>query len=237
MHHKSVSIIVQLDATVYSFIEFSAGSSTCFGWYPHPSSGAHSNCNYNIWHWSNRICYCPLTWKSQNSILTPPRQRMVANTVRPVPDVVITVWKCFWWWMKVSSETCRAVCRKYNETLHSRISLDNYWHWFTMHATMNTKFLNFAYNTIGFPPMQHQNYSNNQSKMQFLLNIQYVSHKLSLSSRRFSTIPQTYSQSWGFPLSVHHEQGSKCEAETLQDLQYGDTSWWFSRLQSNNTPV
>ena len=43
------------------FYYISADSSTCFGWYPHPSSGAHSNCNYNIWYWSNRICYRPLT--------------------------------------------------------------------------------------------------------------------------------------------------------------------------------
>ena len=72
MQCQSMSIIVQRDATTYSFIIFlqtyyiSAESSTCFGWYPHSSSGAHSNCNYNIWHWSNRICYCPLTWRSQN---------------------------------------------------------------------------------------------------------------------------------------------------------------------------
>ena len=49
-----------------SFIIYSAYSSTCFRWYPHPSSGAHSDCNYNIRYWSNRICYCPLTWRSQN---------------------------------------------------------------------------------------------------------------------------------------------------------------------------
>ena len=49
-----MSIIVQRDATIHSFITFSADSSTCFGWY-HPSSGAHSNSHYNIWHWSNRI--------------------------------------------------------------------------------------------------------------------------------------------------------------------------------------
>jgi len=57
MHRESVSIIVQQDATVYRFVIFSADSSTNFGRYPHLSSGAHSNCNYNIWHWSNRICY------------------------------------------------------------------------------------------------------------------------------------------------------------------------------------
>ena len=69
------------------FCYISADSSTCFWWYPHPSSGGHSNCNYNIWHWSN----CTAVW--------------------PVPDVVITVCVCSWWWMTVSSKTCRAVCR------------------------------------------------------------------------------------------------------------------------------
>ena len=49
------------------FYYISANSSTCFGWYPRPSSGAHANCNYNIWHWLNHICYSPLTWRSQNS--------------------------------------------------------------------------------------------------------------------------------------------------------------------------
>ena len=105
VHHESLSITVQQDATIYSFYYISAGCCTCFGWYTHPSSGAHSNCNYIIWHCLNRICYRPLTWRS------PPRQWTVANTVRPVPEVVITVWACSWWWMWVSSETCRAVLR------------------------------------------------------------------------------------------------------------------------------
>ena len=109
-----MSTIVQQDATIYSFIKFSAG--------------AHSNCNY-IWHWSNRICYRPLT-----------RQRTVANTVLPLPDVVNIVWMFSWWWMRVSSEICRAVCRKYNKTVYSRILLDNYWHWFMMHGPVNLKF-------------------------------------------------------------------------------------------------
>jgi hypothetical protein len=122
VHGESLSVIVQRDATVYSFIIFSADSSACFAWYPRPSSEAHSNCNYNIRHWSNRICYRQLMWRSRNSEWT------VANTDRPVPDVIITVWMCSWWWTRVSSKTCRAVCRKYNKTVYSRISLDNYWH-------------------------------------------------------------------------------------------------------------
>ena len=56
--------------TRYDYIQFYyifADSSTCFGWYPHPSSGTYSNCNYSIWHWSNRICYRPLMWGSRKS--------------------------------------------------------------------------------------------------------------------------------------------------------------------------
>ena len=114
---------------IYTFYYASAASSTCFGWYPHPSSGAHTNCNYNIWHCSNSICYLPLTRRSRNynAVPTPRRQRTVANTVRPVPDV-ITVWVCSWWRMRVSSETCRAVCRNIIKTVYSRILFDSYWH-------------------------------------------------------------------------------------------------------------
>ena len=60
------SIMWWLLLSICSFIIFLQNSSTCFGWYPHPSSGAQANCNYNIWHRSNRICYHPLTWRSQN---------------------------------------------------------------------------------------------------------------------------------------------------------------------------
>ena len=67
----------------------------------------------------------------------------LAKSVRLVSDV-IKIWVCSWWWMKVSSETCRAVCRKYNKTVYSRILLDNYWHWFTTHGPMNTKVLSIS---------------------------------------------------------------------------------------------
>jgi len=62
-----------------------------------------------------------------------------SSTGRTVFATVITVWMCSWWGMRVSSATCRAVCRKYNKTVYSRILLDNYWHWFTMHGPMNIK--------------------------------------------------------------------------------------------------
>ena len=74
-----------------------------------------------------RTVFATVRWRGGDG-KTHPRQRTVAKTVRPVPDVVITLWMCFWWWMRVSFETCRAVCRKYNKTVYSRMLLDNYWH-------------------------------------------------------------------------------------------------------------
>ena len=65
VHRKAMSIVVQQDATIYSFYYISAKQLYIFRWYPHPSSGAHANSNYNIWHWSNRICYRPLLWRSR----------------------------------------------------------------------------------------------------------------------------------------------------------------------------
>ena len=38
---ESVSIIVKHDAKIYSLF-ISVNCSTCFGWYIHPSSGAHN---------------------------------------------------------------------------------------------------------------------------------------------------------------------------------------------------
>jgi len=42
---------------------------------------------------------------------------------------------CFGWWMRVSSATRRVVCKKYNKTVNSRISLDNYWQWWNTFVT------------------------------------------------------------------------------------------------------
>ena len=64
-----MSVIVQQDATITVFY-ISANCSKCFGCYLHPSSGAHVDCNYSIWHWSNRICYRSLSWRSRKNSFT-----------------------------------------------------------------------------------------------------------------------------------------------------------------------
>ena len=61
VHRKYIPTYIQKDATLHSLF-ISGNCSTCFGWYLHPSSGAH-DCIYSIWYLSNRYCYLPLSWK------------------------------------------------------------------------------------------------------------------------------------------------------------------------------
>jgi len=61
-----MSITVQQDATIYSLLYF------CKLLYMFRVVTSHIirntyNCNYSIWHWSNRLCYSPLWWRSWNS--------------------------------------------------------------------------------------------------------------------------------------------------------------------------
>ena len=92
-----------------NYIQFhyiSANSSTCFGWYPHPSSGTHVNCNYSIWHWLNRICYRPLSWSSSsNSSTIADGSRYGLTSDRCCRYSCV----CSWWWVKVPPETSTAV--------------------------------------------------------------------------------------------------------------------------------
>ena len=61
--------------------------------------------------------------------VVPPRQGKVANKVWPVPDAVITVYVCSWWWVKVSPPKHVELClQKYNKIVYNRILLDNCWH-------------------------------------------------------------------------------------------------------------
>ena len=132
-----MSIIFQRDATIYSFIIFlqtavHVSGDTLIHHQEHTQTVITTS-------GTGRTVFATIHWHG-GVRTSPPQQRTVANTVRPVPDVVTTVCMCSWWWMRVSSETRRAVLQKYDKTVHSRILLDNYWQWLTMHGPMNVKF-------------------------------------------------------------------------------------------------
>jgi hypothetical protein len=80
VHRESVSIIVQQDATIYSLLHF-CKLLYMFRVVTPPIIRSTYNRNYSIWHWSNRLCYLPLWWRSWNcrsarpcpTTLQPPR--------------------------------------------------------------------------------------------------------------------------------------------------------------------
>jgi hypothetical protein len=80
------------------------------------------NCNCSIWYWSNRLCYLLLWWRSWNG-------RDGLTSAR----CCNYIYTCSWWWVELPLETCRAFYRNIIN-VYSRILLDNYWHWFTMHG-------------------------------------------------------------------------------------------------------
>ena len=84
MRHESMSIIVQQDATMYSLLYF-CKLLYMFRVVTPPIIRSTYDCNHNIWHWSNCLCYLLLSRSSWN-----------------------------WWWVELPQlppETCRAVYR------------------------------------------------------------------------------------------------------------------------------
>ena len=65
VHRESMSIIVQQDATIYSFSYFCILLYMFWVIIP-PIIRSTYDCNYSMWHWSNRLCYLPLWWRSWN---------------------------------------------------------------------------------------------------------------------------------------------------------------------------
>jgi hypothetical protein len=67
-HNKKVmSIIVQQDATIYSLLYF-CKPLYMFRVVTPPIIRSTYNCNYSIWHWSTRLCYLLLWWRSWNAV-------------------------------------------------------------------------------------------------------------------------------------------------------------------------
>ena len=87
---RNVSIIVQQDATIYSFF-YICNSSTCFGWYPHPSSGAHNT--VSTISGINEIITATCRERDWMGTAGPiqSRSRQVAVTVSLMSDIVDTV--------------------------------------------------------------------------------------------------------------------------------------------------
>ena len=107
----NMSISVQRDATIYSFIIFlqtalRVSDDILIHHQEHTQTVITTS-------GTGRTLFSTVRWHGGvgTTIPTPPPQRMIANTVLPVPDVVITVWVCSWWCMRISTETRRAVYR------------------------------------------------------------------------------------------------------------------------------
>ena len=135
--HRSSWINVNNCPTRCDYIQFyyiSANSSTCFGWYLHLSSGAHVNCNYSIRHWSNLICYLPLTWSRSDSS-TRAEGSKYGSTSTICCNYNLRVLLMMGEGITRNMYSC---LQKYNKTIYSRILLDNYWHY---HKAACTVFL------------------------------------------------------------------------------------------------
>jgi hypothetical protein len=81
VHRKYTAIYIQQDAALHSLF-ISGNCSTCFEWYLHPSSGAHTTI-YSIWYLLHRSCYLPLSNSSTTAAGS-------SNGVT-IPDAVDTV--------------------------------------------------------------------------------------------------------------------------------------------------
>jgi len=82
MHHWSILIIVQWDATQSSLFIILQVHSTCFGSQAHPSLNTQ-NCNYSLWYWSYFLCsYLPPMW---------PSLAMLEGGSCTITEVVVTV--------------------------------------------------------------------------------------------------------------------------------------------------
>jgi hypothetical protein len=106
VHRKYIPIYIQQDATLHSLF-ISGNCSTCFGWYHHPSSEAHTNVSTasGICHTVTATCrfrgrvgtglsvlWVPYaTHSTLKPVPTLPRKRQVAVTVWQISDAVGTV--------------------------------------------------------------------------------------------------------------------------------------------------
>ena len=107
-----VSVIVKEDVTIYSLLHF-CKLLYLFRVVPPPIIRSTYNCNHSIWHWSNRFCFLPLSWRSWNC-----NCRSNSSTIAEGRRNGLTSarccdysYMCSWWWVEVPPEICRAIYR------------------------------------------------------------------------------------------------------------------------------
>jgi len=66
-----------------------------------PNIRSTYNCNYSIWHWSNRLCYLLLSWSSwncrSNFSMTAEGSRDGLTSTRCCNYSYV----CSWWWVEL----------------------------------------------------------------------------------------------------------------------------------------
>jgi hypothetical protein len=111
--HFCMWIIIQWDATLYSLF-MSVNSSTCFEWYPHPSSGAHVTVST-----PSGICKTVTATCHERPVIFTTgccHERPVMFTTGCSYGLTNARWCWYtdmssWWWVGIPPKTCRAVYR------------------------------------------------------------------------------------------------------------------------------
>jgi hypothetical protein len=118
---SSIPIYIQQDATLHSLF-ISGNCSTCFGWYFHTSSGAHTTVSIasGTCHTVTAICRyrgrvetgLSLLWVAYTTHSVGTHFQHSHDTSRQrhtclIPETVIQ-FRCSWWWTKILLERCRA---------------------------------------------------------------------------------------------------------------------------------
>jgi len=94
--------------TVYLFLE---NCSTCFGWYLHPSSGAHTTVSTESGTGQTVNCYLLLSWRRWNYSSNFTTAASDSSTGLTSTRCCRYSCLCSWWWVEIPPETCRAVSR------------------------------------------------------------------------------------------------------------------------------
>jgi hypothetical protein len=111
---NSIPIYIQQDATLHSL--FIPGNySTRFGWYFHPSSGAHTTVSTasGICHTDTAICRYRGVRHPQHTQTGSNSSTIASDSSNGVTNTRCCSYSCMrsWWWVKVPPETCRVVSK------------------------------------------------------------------------------------------------------------------------------